>query len=98
VHANLSSVLGVKTRKNSAPAAEGLKSAILDVDGAHCASCAYSIEHLGRKVQGIEDIRVISDRGEIHVRYGGNPGSLEKIVEIVNLIGYKASIRWDSIT
>ena len=75
----------------------GVKKAILDLNGARCASCTYTIEHLGRKVQGVEHIRVVPDRGEIHVQYGGNPGSLEKIVEIVKLIGYSASIRWESI-
>jgi copper chaperone CopZ len=88
----------MKSKKNDTEPPRSTKSAILDVDGAHCGSCAYSIEHLGRKVQGIDDIRVISDRGEIHVKYGGNPGSLERIVEIVKLIGYHASIRWDSVT
>ena len=74
------------------------KRAVLDLEGAHCASCAYTIEHLGRKVQGVQDIRVVADKGEVHVAYEGNPGSLERIVEIVKLIGYSASIRWESIT
>ena len=74
------------------------KRAVLDLNGAHCASCAYTIEHLGRKVQGVRDIRVITDKGEVHVEYEGNPGSLERIVEIVKRIGYSASIRWESIT
>ena len=82
-------------KKKESP--QNTRSAIIDLKGARCASCAYTIEHLGRKVQGIEDIRVVSDKGEIHVRYGGNPGSLEKIVEIVNLIGYSAAIRWESV-
>jgi copper chaperone CopZ len=71
--------------------------AILDIEGAHCASCAYTIEHLGRKVDGVEDVRVVTARGEAHVEYDGNPGSLERIVEIVKRIGYNASIRWESI-
>ena len=75
-----------------------LKNAILDLKGAHCASCAYTIEHVGRKVQGIRDIRVVTDKQEIHVSYEGNPGSLERIVEIVKHLGYSASIRWDSIS
>ena len=48
-------------------------------------------------MEGVEDIRVVTDKGEIHVQFDGNPASLEKIVEIVKLIGYKASIRWDSL-
>jgi copper chaperone CopZ len=73
------------------------KSAILDLDGAHCASCAYAIEHLGRKVQGVTDIAVDSAQGEIRVEYKGNPGSLERIVEIVRRLGYEASIRWETV-
>jgi copper chaperone CopZ len=73
------------------------KKAVLDLEGAHCASCAYTIEHLGRKVDGVKDIRVVAATGEAHVDFEGNPGSLEKIVEIVRHIGYDASIRWESI-
>jgi cation transport ATPase len=74
------------------------KIAILDLKGANCASCSYTIEHLGRKVEGVRDVRVIPGKAEVHVEYGGNPGSLEKITEIVRRIGYNATIRWDSIT
>ncbi|KPJ88488.1 MAG: hypothetical protein AMS17_05305 [Spirochaetes bacterium DG_61] len=70
----------------------------MDVDGAHCASCAFTIEHLGRKVDGVKDIRVVTGNGEIHVSFEGNPGSLERIVQIVKHLGYEASIRWNSIT
>jgi copper chaperone CopZ len=76
---------------------ETVKNAILDLQGAHCASCAFTIEHLGKKVQGIRNVRVVSAKGEIHVHYEGNPGSLEKIVEIVRTLGYNASIRWESV-
>jgi copper chaperone CopZ len=75
-----------------------LKRAVIDVDGAHCASCAFTIEHLGRKVDGVKDIRVVTGNGEIHVSFEGNPGSLERIVQIVKHLGYEASIRWNSIT
>jgi len=87
----------MKTKQNTQKTNPVMKKAVLDLDGAHCASCAYTIEHLGRKVEGVEDIRVVTDKGEIHVQFDGNPASLEKIVEIVKLIGYKASIRWDSL-
>jgi copper chaperone CopZ len=35
-----------------------IKNAVLDLEGAHCAFCVYTIEHLGRKVQGVKDIKV----------------------------------------
>jgi copper chaperone CopZ len=73
------------------------KTAILDVNGANCASCAYAIEHLGRKIQGVTDIKVDAAHQEIHVRYEGNPGSLERISEVVRRLGYEAKVRWDSV-
>jgi copper chaperone CopZ len=73
------------------------KTAILDVNGANCASCAYAIEHLGRKVQGVSDIKVDAANQEIHVRYEGNPGSLERIGEVVRRLGYEAKVRWESV-
>ena len=73
------------------------KTAILDLNGATCASCVYAIEHLGRKVQGVTEVSVNPALKEVRVDYEGNPGSLERIVEIVRRLGYDASIRWDSI-
>jgi len=73
------------------------KAAILDLNGATCASCVYAIEHLGRKVQGVTDIAVNAALKEIRVEYEGNPGSLERIAEIVHRLGYEATIRWDTV-
>ena len=74
-----------------------VKSATMDLKGAHCASCAYTIEHLGRKIKGVKDVHVETGKQEIRVSYDGNPGSLERIVEIVKYLGYDASIRWMDI-
>jgi Cu2+-exporting ATPase len=67
--------------------------AILDVDGARCASCSYTIERLGRKVPGVEEVRVHPDSQEIHVTYGGDPAALAEIVRIVGRLGYEARPR-----
>lgn len=74
-----------------------MKRAVIDLTGANCPSCVYTIEHLGRKVEGVHDVQVNAGKREIHVKYEGNPGSLEKITQIVRNIGYDATIRWDSI-
>ena len=71
--------------------------AILDVEGANCPSCVYAIEHSGRKVAGVNEVRVDPVAGEIHVDYQGHVGSLERISEIVRHLGYRATIRWSSI-
>lgn len=74
------------------------KTAILDVTGANCASCVYAIEHLGRKIQGISDVQVDAGRQEIRVQYSGDPGSLERIAEVVRHLGYDARVRWESVS
>ena len=73
------------------------KTGILDLEGARCASCAYAIEHLGRKVQGVTAVSVDAAAGEVRVQYEGNPGSLERIAEIVRRLGYDAKVRWESV-
>ena len=73
------------------------KSAVLDLNGATCASCVYAIEHLGRKVQGVTGIAVNAASKEIRVEYLGHPGSLERVAEIVRRLGYEAAIRWDTV-
>ena len=72
---------------------QDLKSATMDLKGANCASCVYTIEHLGRKIKGIEDILVDPVRHEIRINYDGNPESLEKITDIIHRLGYSAAVR-----
>ena len=48
--------------------------AVLDVNGARCASCSFAIEHMGRKVPGVEEVRVYPDSQEIHVKLRRGPG------------------------
>jgi copper chaperone CopZ len=67
--------------------------AVLDVNGARCASCSFAIEHMGRKVPGVQEVRVYPDSQEIHVTYGGDPAALEKIIGIVARLGYEARLR-----
>jgi copper chaperone CopZ len=48
---------------------------------------------MGRKVPGVEEVRVFPDRQEIHVKYGGDPAALDQIVRIVARLGYEARLR-----
>jgi copper chaperone CopZ len=73
------------------------QTAILDLQGAHCASCVYAIEHAfghaGRKVAGVHEVSVNAGKQEIEVTCDGTPASVQRIVEIVKAIGYQAQIR-----
>lgn len=68
------------------------KRGTLKLHGAHCASCAYTIEHIGRKIKGIESIRVHSGAQRVEVEYSGEPGVLDKVAQIVKNIGYSADV------
>ena len=69
------------------------KRAVLDLIGATCTSCAITIEHVGRKVEGITDIFVDRGTSTIQIEYDGNAEALERIVDLVDKIGYEASIK-----
>ena len=69
------------------------KKAVLDLIGATCTSCAITIEHVGRKVDGISDIFVDRGTSTIQIEYDGNRESLDRICDLVDRIGYEAKIR-----
>jgi copper chaperone CopZ len=69
------------------------KKAILDLKGASCTSCAITIEHVGRRLEGISDIFVDRGTSTIQIEYDGNRESLERICDVVDRIGYEATIR-----
>jgi len=69
------------------------KKAILDMLGFGCPSCAYALERLGRKLEGIRDIRVDLSTHEIRVTYEGDDRVLEQVRALVNQIGHDAKVR-----
>jgi len=69
------------------------KKAVLDLIGASCTSCAITIEHVGRRLDGISDIFVDRGTSTIQIEYDGNRESLDRICDVVERIGYEATIR-----
>ena len=63
---------------------------ILDVDGATCTSCVYTIEHVGKRIHGVHDVYVDRAAQQIQLDYDGNPETVEKLITIVQRIGYNA--------
>lgn len=68
------------------------KQGILDLHGANCASCAHAVEHNGRKMKGVKNIRVDAGEKKIYVDFDGDESVLDKIKEIVSKLGYSAEI------
>jgi copper chaperone CopZ len=69
------------------------KKAILDMMDFGCASCAYTVERMGKKIAGVEAIRVDLSKHEIRVDYDGDDTVLDEICSIVNRIGHDAKVR-----
>jgi copper chaperone CopZ len=66
---------------------------VLDLKGASCPSCAFTIERAGRRVAGVRDVRVDVATHEIRVQYDGNPEALRGIEAIVSRLGYQAEVK-----
>ncbi|AFG37234.1 cation transporter [Spirochaeta africana] len=67
--------------------------AILDVDGATCTSCVYTIEHVGKRIKGVNDVYVDRASHQIQLDYDGNPDTVEKLITVVQRIGYNARLQ-----
>ena len=69
----------------------------LDLQGATCPSCAYSIEHYGRKLDGVQEIKVDAGLSEVRVDLKINDEEaqdelLTKLIKVIQSMGYDASI------
>ena len=70
-----------------------MNTGILNLEGANCPSCVYTIEHLGRKIDGVEDVMVDVNAKEIRVDYQGDRKVLDDVSRIVSKLGYSAEVR-----
>ncbi len=70
-----------------------IHTAVLDLDGATCTSCVYTIEKVGRKFNGISDIYVDRATQTINLEYNGDDGVIDQLVTVVDRIGYTAKLR-----
>jgi Cd2+/Zn2+-exporting ATPase len=66
------------------------KQAVLKLQGADCASCAHTIERVGRKLDGISYIRVDASSSEVHITYDGDETPVEKIEDVIRRLGYSS--------
>lgn len=63
------------------------------VTGMTCGGCAISIEQVLKNTEGVEDVRVSFERGEAVVKYDDRKVTAVKLREVVNGIGYRATVR-----
>lgn len=68
-----------------------MERAILELVGATCTSCSLGIEHMARRIKGVESVEVERGTGQITLDFDGNPATVEKIQQFVIAIGYQAN-------
>jgi copper chaperone CopZ len=87
---------GKRKQANQKPIIE-TKKALIDVDGATCTSCVYTIEHVGNKLGGVVDCYVDRNTSQIQLEYDGRDETIEEIVKLVDKIGYNAVLNTKDI-
>ncbi len=79
-----------KSKKDKKTPIVQTKKALIDVDGATCTSCVYTIEHVGAKINGVVDCYVDRNTSQIQLEYDGRDETIDEIVKLVDKIGYSA--------
>lgn len=69
-----------------------MKKGLLKIVGAHCGSCVYAIEKVGRKLPGVTRVRVYVNSEEIEVEYDGDSIVLDRIRDLVVRIGHDSEV------
>lgn len=66
---------------------------LLAIDGMHCTTCANGIKVMLKRTPGVTSAEVSFERREADVEYDPSRTSPEKIIEAINNLGYKASVK-----
>lgn len=69
-----------------------MERAVLELVGATCTSCAIGIDHMARRIKGVDEVYVDRGSGQIILDYDGAEGTVEKIQQFVIAIGYQANL------
>lgn len=64
---------------------------VLDIQGMHCAGCASGIEAMLKRVDGVTRADVSFEERLATVEYDPAKANVEKIVEAIEKLGYKAA-------
>ena len=64
-----------------------MKTAIINVDNIKCGGCANSVRKGLEKIEGVQDVKVDIESGEVNVDYEGNIDR-SQFVEALGKMGY----------
>jgi len=96
---------GEVKEESSAPQQEGVASSMenpsqtipvsqttLKVDGMTCGGCEFGVKKCLLKLDGVKEANVSYEKGEALVQYDPEKVTKEKMVDVINKIGFKASL------
>lgn len=66
---------------------------VIAVEGMHCGGCASGVKAMLKRTEGVISADVSYERKEAVVEYDPDRTTPEKIVEAINNMGYKASVK-----
>ncbi len=67
-----------------------IKKAVINLQGADCPTCAYTIERTSHRIPGLREIHVDTGNHRIHISYNGEESVIQGVIEIIDRLGYKA--------
>ena len=62
----------------------------LDLQGGTCTSCSIAIEHFAKRLKGISFVEVDRGKSRIYLEHDGDQTNVNKVIEMVQKIGYNA--------
>lgn len=66
---------------------------VIAIEGMHCGSCASGVKAMLKRTRGVLSADVSFEQKEAKVEFDSSATSREKIVEAINNMGYKASVK-----
>lgn len=68
------------------------------VEGMHCTSCAQGIKAMLKRTPGVITAEVSFERSDAIVEYDPSRTSPEKVIKVINNLGYKAKVKEEKET
>lgn len=66
---------------------------VVAIEGMHCGGCASGVKAMLKRTPGVVSADVSFEQKEAKVEFDSSATSREKIVEAINNMGYKASVK-----
>lgn len=83
----------ITTNAATAATATSTERVVIAIEGMHCGGCASGVKAMLRRTRGVVSADVSFEQKEAKVEFDSSATSREKLVEAINNMGYKASVK-----